>query len=98
MANNYKKLTETHKKITVKIQKHLYFSGIVFTRNRSGGRRAKRVGSPDAWTSSARRSSRVQHKSTNTAEVRDSEQKAPDMQHKSPNKKVLAPSWLANFF
>ena len=43
----------------------------------------------------ARRSSRVHHKSTNTAEAHDSERKAPDMQHKKdPNKKVSAPGWL----
>ena len=42
----------------------------------------------------ARRSSRVQHKSMNTAEAHDSEQKAPDMQHKARNKKVFAPGWL----
>ena len=46
-----------------------------------GDRRAKRAGPRTPFRAparEARRSSRVQHKSTNTAEVDDSEQKAPD--------------------
>ena len=89
MTTTDKKLYEHRKKLKVEIQKHRYVS-FVF---RSGGRRVKRAG-PSIPVSCRR--SRVQHKSPNIAEAPDSEQKAPDMQHNFPNKRVLAPSWLGN--
>ena len=76
------KITENHQKSSVKIQKNVIFLTFVYFR----GRCAKRAGPRKPFRAparEARRSSRVQHKSTNTAEAHDSEQKALDMQHKT---------------
>ena len=94
MSNNDKTLTENHQNFKVKSQKQTLLFFCFFIRNHSWGRRAKCAGPRmpvRALAREARRSSRVQHKSTNTAEARDSEQKGPYMQHKVPNKKGLAP-------
>ena len=84
-----------------KLKSMIIFCSFGFEDRSGGGGGARSAPAPrmpfQAPAHEARRSSRVQPKSTNTAEAHDSEQKAPDMQHKTPNKKVLAQAGWPEF-